>query len=166
MLRMKTIESPIGPLRLVARDAQLVGVYTAAQVAPPAIEGDARVLAEAALQLAAYFAGERRAFELPLAPVGTDFQRLVWRALARIPYGATWSYAHLAQEIGRPSASRAVGAANGKNPLSIVIPCHRVVGASGALTGYAGGLDAKRWLLAHERRPALIGAERPGLSPA
>jgi methylated-DNA-[protein]-cysteine S-methyltransferase len=108
------------------------------------------VLARAAAQLAEYFAGTRRTFDLPLAPRGTGFQRIVWHALAKIPYGETRSYGELARAIGRPAASRAVGAANGKNPLSIVVPCHRVVGASGELTGYAGGVATKRWLLDHE----------------
>jgi methylated-DNA-[protein]-cysteine S-methyltransferase len=119
------------------------------------------VLARAATQLAEYFAGARRVFDVPLAPRGTDFQQGVWRELARIPYGETRSYGELARVLGRPSASRAVGAANGKNPISILVPCHRVIAGSGALTGYAGGLDAKRWLLAHEAR-----ARAPGLALA
>ncbi len=109
------------------------------------------MLAEAAEQLTAYFAGERQEFALALHPVGTSFQLLVWSALRKIPFGTTWTYGELARSIGRPSASRAVGAANSKNPLSIIVPCHRVIGASGELTGYAGGMAAKRWLLDHER---------------
>ncbi len=105
----------------------------------------------AAAQLAAYFAGERTTFAIPLAAVGTAFQREVWDALVAIPYGVTRSYGELAIGLGRPTGSRAVGAANGKNPISIVVPCHRVIAASGELTGYAGGLAAKQWLLAHER---------------
>jgi methylated-DNA-[protein]-cysteine S-methyltransferase len=151
MLTMATIDSPLGRVRLVARGDALVGVYLPAQLAPSAIPGTARVLELASAQLAEYFAGERRAFELPLAPEGTPFQRRVWEALLRIPYGETWSYGRLARELGSPSASRAVGAANGRNPLAIVVPCHRVVGATGALTGYAGGVEAKEWLLSHER---------------
>jgi methylated-DNA-[protein]-cysteine S-methyltransferase len=112
------------------------------------------VLALAARQLAEYFAGDRRVFELPLAHAGTQFQQLVWRALVAIPFGETRSYGEIARAIGRPAASRAVGAANGKNPFAIVVPCHRVIGASGELTGYAGGMAAKRWLLAHEGRAA------------
>lgn len=112
------------------------------------------MLVEAADQLAAYFAGERQTFALPLGPEGTAFQRLVWRALETIPFGETATYGALATAIGRPAASRAVGTANGRNPLSIIVPCHRVIGASGQLTGYAGGLVAKQWLLAHERRIA------------
>lgn len=110
------------------------------------------VLALAAAQLAEYFDGARRDFDVPLAPRGTGFQRLVWRELAKIPYGETRSYGELARALGRPAASRAVGAANGRNPISILVPCHRVIAGSGALTGYAGGLAAKRWLLEHEAR--------------
>ncbi|WP_281395691.1 methylated-DNA--[protein]-cysteine S-methyltransferase [Allocatelliglobosispora scoriae] len=101
-------------------------------------------------QLDEYFAGTRRAFDLPLSATGTDFQRRAWTALVEIPYGETRSYAKQAVAIGSPTAFRAVGLANGQNPISIIVPCHRVVGANGALTGYGGGLDAKRWLLAHE----------------
>jgi methylated-DNA-[protein]-cysteine S-methyltransferase len=110
------------------------------------------VLSDAAAQLEAYFAGELEDFDLPLAPEGTDFQRRVWDAVAAIPYGSTATYGGIAAAIGRPSACRAVGAANGRNPLPIVIPCHRVVGSAGALTGYGGGLDRKRALLDLERQ--------------
>ena len=110
------------------------------------------MLDEAERQLRAYFAGRLRAFDLPLRFGGTPFQQSVWRALGQIPSGETATYADIARAVGRPRAFRAVGMANHSNPISIVIPCHRVVGASGALTGYAGGLDAKRWLLDHERR--------------
>ena len=109
------------------------------------------MLALAATQLGEYFAGERRSFDLPLGARGTGFQQLVWRALTQIPCGETWTYGQLAHAIGRPSASRAVGAANARNPIAIIVPCHRVIGASGELTGYAGGMAAKRWLLEHER---------------
>ena len=102
-------------------------------------------------QLTEYFAGERTTFDLPLDPVGTEFQVAAWRALGEIPYGETRTYGEQAAGIGRPTAVRAIGAANGKNPLSIVLPCHRVVGADGSLTGFAGGLDAKRFLLTHEQ---------------
>lgn len=108
------------------------------------------VLAEACAQLHEYFAGARTAFDLPLAPAGTEFQRRVWDALARVPYGETTSYAAVARALGDPKAVRAVGAANGRNPIGVVVPCHRVIGADGSLTGYAGGLDRKRWLLRHE----------------
>ncbi len=103
------------------------------------------------MRLAAWFAGERTGFDLPLRPRGTPFQRDVWEALREIPYGETRSYGQIAARLRAPSAVRAVGAANGRNPLAIIVPCHRVIGASGALTGYAGGLERKRWLLAHER---------------
>lgn len=112
------------------------------------------MLALAARQLDEYFAGERREFDLPLAPRGTGFQERVWRALLAIPFGVTRSYGELARTIGRPSASRAVGAANGKNPIAIIVPCHRVIGANGTLTGYGGGLPIKRWLLEHEAKLA------------
>lgn len=148
------ISSPLGDLRLYAHDDELVGIYLPDQHAPAAAPGRGGVLAAAARQLAEYFAGERRAFDLPLAPRGTGFQQLVWRALLAIPYGETRSYGDLARAIGRPAAARAVGAANARNPLAIVVPCHRVIGASGQLTGYAGGMPAKRWLLEHERRDA------------
>jgi methylated-DNA-[protein]-cysteine S-methyltransferase len=105
---------------------------------------------EAQAQLDAYFAGELQRFELPLAPRGTEFQRSVWAALLEIPYGSTSTYSELAAAIGRPSACRAVGAANGRNPLAVVVPCHRVIGAAGGLTGYGGGLQRKRLLLALE----------------
>lgn len=111
---------------------------------------DDAALAPAREQLVAYFAGERRTFDLPLAPRGTPFQLSVLRALAEIPYGVTCTYGDIARHLGQPTASRAVGAANGRNPLAIVLPCHRVIGGDGSLTGYAGGLAAKRWLLRHE----------------
>ena len=152
MLVMMTMRSPLGELRLHARGDALAGVYLPDQPAPPAEHAATDVLAHAATQLAAYFAGERHAFDLPLDPDGTPFQQRVWRALLAIPYGETRTYGELARALGRPAASRAVGAANGRNPLSIVVPCHRVIAASGALTGYAGGLPAKRWRLDHERR--------------
>jgi methylated-DNA-[protein]-cysteine S-methyltransferase len=115
---------------------------------------DDDAIAEARAQLLAYFRGDRVTFDLRLAPRGTEFQQLVWRALQRIPYGQTRSYAEVAQEIGRAAAVRAVGAANGANPIPIVIPCHRVIGSNGSLTGFGGGIDKKRWLLAHEARVA------------
>jgi methylated-DNA-[protein]-cysteine S-methyltransferase len=119
---------------------------------PSAPLGKSTVLARAEKQLAEYFASKRSTFDLPLSPDGTDFQRRVWRALETIPFGETWSYGELAKKIGNPTASRAVGAANGQNPLWIIVPCHRVIGADGSLTGYAGGMTAKKWLLAHEQR--------------
>jgi len=150
-------QTPIGPLTLVADGDDLTGVYMATHKHSPErdrfgerVEQDP-VLSDAARQLTEYFAGEREEFNLPLRPEGTDFQQRVWRALCDIPYGRTWSYGELAQHIDRPSASRAVGLANGRNPISIIIPCHRVIGASGSMTGYGGGIERKQWLLAHER---------------
>ena len=116
-------------------------------------------------ELDEFFAGERQAFDVPLAPRGTPWQQAVWTALLEVPYGETVTYTELAALAGRPGAARAAGAANGRNPISILIPCHRVVGAAGGLTGYAGGLDAKAWLLAHERavrsRAPSPGSTRP-----
>jgi methylated-DNA-[protein]-cysteine S-methyltransferase len=149
-----TFDSPIGTIDLLAADDALVAAHLPG-LRPPergARPGSLPVLQRAREQLEAYFAGDLRAFDLPLAPRGTEFQRAVWRALAEIPFGATRSYADIAAAIGRPGASRAVGAANGRNPLAIIVPCHRVVGADGSLTGYAGGLACKEWLLRHERR--------------
>ena len=154
---MLAVGSPLGALRLYAAEDQLVGLYLPAQptpAGPAAIERPSAVLARAAAQLAEYFAGRRRVFDLPLAPRGTEFQRAVWRVLRTIPLGETRSYGELAQQLGQPSASRAVGAANGKNPISIIVPCHRVIGSTGHLTGYAGGVPAKRWLLDHEHASA------------
>ena len=145
------VPSPVGELVIVSDGAAVTGIHFPTHTAPDpawtAGPDPGGCLAQAAAQLAAYFAGERRDFDLPLAPDGTPFQRQVWDALAAVPYGATTSYGELAAAIGRPGSARAVGAANGANPLAIVVPCHRVVGADGTLTGYAGGLDAKRRLL-------------------
>jgi len=149
--------SPVGELTLVASEQGLRAVLWAEErvgrvMLPERRDDPAHaVLAQAMRQLSQYFAGERHVFDLPLDPVGTAFQKTVWTGLGTIPYGETRSYAALATAIGRPGASRAVGAANGRNPLSIVTPCHRVIGANGTLTGFAGGLAVKQWLLAHER---------------
>jgi methylated-DNA-[protein]-cysteine S-methyltransferase len=155
MATMQTMSSPLGVLRLYAHAEELTGVYLPDQPAPDAIEARARVLDETAAQLRAYFAGDLSAFDLPLAPTGTPFQRMVWSALEAIPFAVTRTYGELARAIGRPSASRAVGTANSKNPISIIVPCHRVIGANGELTGYAGGMAAKRWLLDHETRHSI-----------
>ena len=148
--------SPLGPVQLLARGDALIAAHLNTPEAkyplPDAQRGTSAVLARAAQQLAEYFAGTRSAFDLPLAAEGTPYQQRVWQTLATIPFGATWSYGQLARALGDPKASRAVGAANGKNPLWIIVPCHRVIGANGSLTGYAGGLAAKKWLLAHEQR--------------
>jgi methylated-DNA-[protein]-cysteine S-methyltransferase len=151
--------SPIGELMLISDGEALIGLYMDndkhAKQRAQALRDDG-VLKPALAQLRAYFAGERRDFELPLAPEGTPFQQRVWKELRRIPYGETISYGELAKRIGQPGAARAVGLANGQNPLSIVVPCHRVIGADGSLTGYGGGLPRKRWLLAHEGSGSLI----------
>jgi len=150
-------DSPIGPLVVVCdADEALTTLLLPkngepGHVAPQWQRAPARAR-HACAQLAAYFSGALSAFDLVLAPRGTDFQRNVWRALVEIPYGDTISYAELAHRLGKPSATRAVGAANGANPIAIVMPCHRVIGSNGTLTGYGGGLPAKRWLLDHERR--------------
>ena len=151
-MNMITMPSPLGVLRLYAHGDELCGVHLPDLEAPAAVEQSSAVLRETAKQLAEYFAGTRRSFDVPLGPRGTGFQTIVWRALTAIPYGETRSYGELARTIGRPAASRAVGAANGQNPIAIIVPCHRVIGANGDLTGYAGGLPTKRWLLAHEAR--------------
>jgi methylated-DNA-[protein]-cysteine S-methyltransferase len=157
-----TVASPIGPLTLVAEAGSLTGLYMDAQqhrpgngTFGPAGDPADEPFASAAAQLAAYFAGELTSFDLPLAPAGTEFQHRVWAALQAIPYGQTSSYGQLARQIGSAAASRAVGLANGKNPIAVVIPCHRVIGADGSLTGYGGGLDRKRFLLDLEARAAV-----------
>jgi len=148
------IDTPIGPLLLVSDGVGLVEVGLphggAAPPPPPDGERSKSRLHAAARQFDEYFAGKRLSFELPLHPSGTPFQLEVWGALLAIPYGETVSYADIARRIRRPRAVRAVGAANGANPLSIIVPCHRVIGANGSLTGYGGGLPLKRALLAHE----------------
>ena len=150
--------TPLGTVRLAARGGALVGLWFDGQkYDAKAGDGwreapDDPVLREAARQLDEYFAGERARFELDLAPEGTPFQQRVWRAIAKVPAGATTSYGQIAKRLGCPTAVRAVGAAIGRNPLIVVVPCHRILGADGALTGYAGGLDRKRALLALERR--------------
>lgn len=164
-------DTPYGPLTLVAEGEALAGLYMTDQRHRPPQESfgppedlEAPPFAAAVRQLRAYFDGALTAFDLPLAPRGTPFQRRVWAALCDIPYGGTLSYGQLAARLGRPSAARAVGLANGKNPIGIIIPCHRVIGASGSLTGYGGGLDRKRRLLDFERGGAGEGreAEDPG----
>ena len=144
------IDSPLGPLTLLADDDALVGVFMSGHPTPEAELRSTKVLERTATQLGEYFAGTREEFDLPLAPQGTGFQQTVWRALGTIPFGTTRSYAEIAKRIRRPKAMRAVGAANGQNPISIIIPCHRVIGANGALVGYGGGLERKQWLLRHE----------------
>ncbi len=148
--------SPVGELLLTWDEGALTGLYMAqhkGKDTPGPQRGwrrDDRALRIVHEQLRAFFAGELRTFDLPLRLAGTPFQRLVWEGLLGIPFGATASYAELAARIGRPGAARAVGAANGRNPIGIIVPCHRVIGANGTLTGYGGGLDRKDWLLRHE----------------
>lgn len=155
-LLSQTMASPVGELVLVGSDAGLRAVLWPTErdgrvtFAEPIEEGKHRVLNTAAEQLGEYISGERSDFTVDLELVGTDFQVAVWRALCTIPYGETRSYGELASDLDRPGAARAVGAATGRNPVSIIVPCHRLVGTSGKLTGFAGGLDAKRWLLEHE----------------
>lgn len=152
------IQSPVGPLTLTSDGSGLSGVLFANQtIAPlPGWIRDERPLVDAVEQLRAYFAGERRVFDLSLSLRGTPFQVRVWNALRDIPYAVTTSYRALAEVLGKPSAARAVGAANARNPLPIVLPCHRVVGADGSLTGFAGGIERKRWLLQFERDGAPV----------
>ncbi len=164
----EVFDSPVGELLIAATPAGLTHLLFARDsdakfahaIKPEWIARDAAHEADDALalahldrtreQLAGYFGGARRTFDIPLAATGTEFQQSVWKALAHIPYGATWSYGDLARHIEHPRAVRAVGLANGRNPISIIVPCHRVIGANGSLTGYGGGLDRKRFLLTLE----------------
>ncbi len=153
-LHQRHLDTPIGQLTLVASEAGLNMILFESEDPPEidaAIDESDPILSSAARQLSEYFAGERREFDLPLDLEGTEFQKDAWLALADVPYGETTSYGEQAQAIGRPGAFRAVGAANGRNPVPIVLPCHRIVGADGSLTGFAGGLDVKARLLALEQ---------------
>ena len=168
MIQYSVMPSPVGELLLVSEGGTLRGIYMEQHKRGPAIaedwtRDDAGVRIVRA-QLAEYFAGTRSRFDLPLGARGTPFQARVWEALAAIPFGSTTTYLQLARRIGMPKCARAVGAAVGRNPLSIVIPCHRVVGTDGSLTGYAGGTERKRWLLEFERARthfSLDGGGRP-----
>ena len=158
----RTMRSPVGDLVLTASETGLTGVYfPTSRHGPPPVgphpltpspfgRGGTEVLDRVESQLNEYFAGTRTTFDLPLEPVGTPFQLSVWTLLRKIPYGVTTSYGELARRLGDPQKSRAVGAANGANPIPIIVPCHRVVGSKGELTGFGGGLELKRWLLEHE----------------
>lgn len=149
------LDTPIGAIRMTSDGTALTGIYLegdGANLADAELRDDAPPFAQARKQLAAYFRGELTEFDLPLAPEGTTFQRKVWEELRQIPYGTTVSYGEVARRLGRPRACRAVGLANGRNPIPIVVPCHRVIGADGSLTGYGGGLDRKRALLDLEAR--------------
>jgi len=154
------VDSPVGALTVVTSDAGLRAVLWSAddpQRVPldrSADRADHPVLVQAAHQLTEYFDGSRRDFDLPLDPTGTDFQQQAWAALRSIPYATTVSYGEQAERMGDKRKARAVGAANGRNPISIIVPCHRVVGSNGSLTGFAGGIETKDWLLTHERRVA------------
>ena len=154
----KQVESPVGKLKLVASANALVAVLwkqerpERVKLEPMKVTPQQPILVETERQLSQYFSGIRTEFDLPIEPNGSNFQKKVWQALRGIPFGETRSYLDLAEAVGSPNACRAVGAANGKNPLAIVVPCHRVVGANGALTGFAGGLEAKAKLLALEAR--------------
>jgi methylated-DNA-[protein]-cysteine S-methyltransferase len=156
MLYTKIEPSPIGPLRLVSDGHALVELSLPGTFAHRSPSGADVVLEEAAAQLRAYFSGQLRDFDLPLAPHGTPFQQRVWRALRQIPYGRTCSYSEIAALIDEPGKARAVGVANGRNPIAIIIPCHRVIGADGDLVGYGGGLKTKRWLLELESGVATL----------
>ena len=167
-LSYKYFASPVGTLTLVAGDTGLIAVLwegdTPRRVPLTDLveENDHAVLLAAERQLTEYFAGKRHTFSLPLEMRGTEFQKSVWRALQEIPFGKTLSYGEIAKQLGRPTASRAVGAANGRNPLSIIVPCHRVIGASGKLTGFAGGLAVKAHLLTLETStPARLLSDAP-----
>jgi methylated-DNA-[protein]-cysteine S-methyltransferase len=159
MLYRTTIDTPVGELRVIASDEGIREIRLPLpdhHSAPPPAEDrpDHPMLVQIRRQLDEYFLGQRREFDLPLDVVGTDFQRHVWGALVEIPYGETASYGQLAERVGRPGAARAVGGANGRNPVPVVVPCHRVIGADGSMTGYAGpsedGIAIKRWLIQHE----------------
>jgi methylated-DNA-[protein]-cysteine S-methyltransferase len=154
-MQYRFMDSPLGQLLIVGdeRGLHLVGFPNGRSAVPDADWEHAEdICEEAVTQLAEYFAGGRQSFSLMLCPTGTEFQMAVLQALQQIPYGATCSYGDIARAIDRPKAVRAVGAANGRNPLPIIIPCHRVIGSNGSLTGFGGGLPAKQWLLAHEGR--------------
>lgn len=148
-----TMPSPVGELTLTSDGDAITGLYMVQHLAYADLKKgscDAKPFQRTIQQLKEYFEGKRRSFDLLLSPEGTGFQQRVWKALSAIGYGETKSYGEIARSLGAPNASRAVGLANSKNPISIIIPCHRVIGANGKLTGYAGGIKAKEWLLRHE----------------
>ena len=147
------LSTPIGELTLTASDSSLTGIYFPTSrhgPAPAGADTANEILTRAGTELSEYFAGTRTTFDLPLDATGTAFERRVWELLRAIPYGTTTSYGELAKRLGDPKEARAVGAANGKNPIPIIVPCHRVIGANGDLTGFGGGIERKRWLLQHE----------------
>jgi methylated-DNA-[protein]-cysteine S-methyltransferase len=154
------VDSPIGPLLLTSDGESLTGLYMGAPSKRPdmgsewAETPDGGPLVQTARQLDEYFSGKRKVFDLPLKMAGTEFQKRVWRQLTKIPFGETWSYGQLAKRLDNPNGSRAVGLANGRNPIAVIVPCHRVIGADGSMTGFGGGIPRKQWLLAHEGLPA------------
>jgi methylated-DNA-[protein]-cysteine S-methyltransferase len=153
MTYVRYCESPIGKLTLLSDGESITGLYFDRTI-ENALQKDIPILIDAERQLAEYFGGWRQGFDLPLHPHGTEFQQAVWRALLEIPFGQTQSYSSIARRLGQEKAVRAVGLANGRNPISILIPCHRVIGANGSLTGYGGGLWRKKYLLNHEEPAA------------
>jgi len=159
------IESPIGSVLFLGDEDGLVALHLEKKRYGPEkpldCERNDEVFAAAREQMAAYFKGELREFDVALAAAGTPFQKVVWRALMDIPFGETESYGALAKRIGHEGAARAVGLANGHNPIAIIVPCHRVIGSNGSLTGYGGGIERKKWLLEHEQRLAPSRARRP-----
>jgi methylated-DNA-[protein]-cysteine S-methyltransferase len=165
-LAIKTTDTPIGHLKLVASDRGLVAILwpndkpNRVRLSHLTVDPTHPILLEAERQLREYFAGKRHSFSVPLDMRGTPFQQNVWKALLQIPFGQTRSYRDIAEQLGHPKALRAVGAANGRNPLSIVVPCHRVIGASGKLTGFAGGLETKAHLLDLEAQPTRTDSEK------
>jgi methylated-DNA-[protein]-cysteine S-methyltransferase len=164
------VDTPLCPMTLVAQDGALAALQLHEQghglpVAALGVRDDA-TLPDVREQMAEYFAGERQEFDVVLAPIGTPFQAAVWAALRTVPYGTTTTYGALAAQIGRPTAVRAVGGANGRNPIGVIVPCHRVVGADGTLTGYAGGLERKRFLLELESRSSPLLAAPPARAVA
>ena len=162
MIEYRTIQSPIGPLTLAGRGSVLTNLRMVDQIYDPSRTGwspNPQAFGRAVEQLGAYFAGERTDFDFEFDLRGSEFQRRVWKALLTIPYGETRSYGQIADQIGATGSARAVGLANGHNPIAIVVPCHRVIGANGSLTGYGGGLDRKRTLLDMERSRTTIQAE-------
>jgi len=149
------MDSPIGVLKLSSDDWHLKSIsFDAEHIGEEANTPD--ILIEAQKQLEEYFAGIRQVFDLPYEPEGTEFQQRVWKKVASVSYGSTKSYVEIAREVNSPDSSRAVGMANGKNPIPIIIPCHRIIGHNGKLTGYAGGLDRKKWLLLHEQNHSVV----------
>lgn len=155
MLYFTTCSSPLGAITIQANEEGILGAWFDTHTTKPADLGEEKsdfpILAMAVEQFERYFKGELKTFSLPISAKGTEFQQKVWDALTRIPYGETWSYLDIANSIGNPKSVRAVGAANGKNPISIIVPCHRVIGKDGSLTGYAGGVERKKALLALEQ---------------